>query len=38
MPKMGDHAVVLGTHAHQLVPRGTQILDQLLPGLVQDVS
>src|SRR5215204_3025299 len=77
MPKMGDHAVVLGAgmagllaarvlaevygrvtvaerdpllettqnrrgvpqgrHAHLLVPRGTQILDELFPGLVQDM-
>ena len=26
-----------GRHAHLLVPRGTQILDQLFPGLVQDM-
>jgi 2-polyprenyl-6-methoxyphenol hydroxylase-like FAD-dependent oxidoreductase len=77
MPKIGDHAVVLGAgmagllaarvladvyervtvaerdpllettqnrrgvpqgrHAHLLVPRGTQILDELFPGLVEDM-
>jgi 2-polyprenyl-6-methoxyphenol hydroxylase-like FAD-dependent oxidoreductase len=77
MPKIGDHAVVLGAgmagllaarvladayervtvverdpllettqnrrgvpqgrHAHLLVPRGTQILDELFPGLIQDM-